>query len=467
MGFYENTLAVKAGMLFFLLLGAAIFSIRYGAGKGSVKETCRWIIFMGCVMRIGYLLYTPCTMRGHDLWELTLEACGKAGYVLQIAVNGQLPPGYELQYYQQPLFFILGGLWAKGVNVLLTLRGQSDFLVLADVSRWVACAASCLILPVASRLFDLFEIRDYGKCFGMMLVSFSPVFYLMGGWIGEDSLLVLFMALALLVTGYYEKQPSYKNIILLALIYGFGMMTKISMAVPALYTSYVFGKMLWKEMHKGKLLKQFALFAVISLPLGLWFNVRNLILYGQPLFYVLKQDVEGSLYTGGSSYIARFFLPDIGNLLRTPYANPLDDYNLVSYLLKSELFGEFTYQVPAWIPVILLFLHVMINLCIIWYLIKIWRKRERWEYSRKLLIWYAGILVFSAFSYLTNPFGCTMDYRYYAVLSVVKGLLWGQFLEQREEKKSWFSRIGVSLPAFWKTVTVLFSGFSMLMYLMV
>ena len=60
-----------------------------------------------------------------------------------------------------------------------------------------------------------------------------------------------------------------------------------------------------------------------------------------------------------------------------------------------------------------------------------------------------------------------MDYRYYAVLSVVKGLLWGQFLEQREEKKSWFSRIGVSFPAFWKTVTVLFSGFSMLMYLMV
>ena len=33
MGFYENTLAVKAGMLFFLLLGAAILSIRYGAGK--------------------------------------------------------------------------------------------------------------------------------------------------------------------------------------------------------------------------------------------------------------------------------------------------------------------------------------------------------------------------------------------------------------------------------------------------
>ena len=52
MGFYENTLAVKAGMLFFLLLGAAILSIRYGAGKDSVKETCRWIIFMGCVMRI-------------------------------------------------------------------------------------------------------------------------------------------------------------------------------------------------------------------------------------------------------------------------------------------------------------------------------------------------------------------------------------------------------------------------------
>ena len=466
MAFYENTIPVKLGMLFFLLAGSLSFFLRYRAGKVSVKETCRWIIFLGCVMRVGYLLYTPCTLRGHDVWRLSPDSPGKAGYVLQIALNNQLPQSYELQLYQQPLFFLLGGLLAKGLNGVLTLQGKTDLFLLADVSKWVACLASCLILPVVSRLLDQFGIRDEGKYFGLTLVSFSPVFYLLGGRIGENSLVILFMALALLVTQRYEKEPSFKRLLLLALIYGFGMMTKISMAVVALYTAYVFVRMLWRKTHKGKLVMQYACFLMVSLPLGLWYNVRNLIRFGQPLFYVLKQNVNGDLYTGDYSYIARFLLPDLGNLLGSPYADAIDDYNLPVYLLKSELFGEFSFDVPLFVPVILLFVHITINLIILGYLIAIWRDKERGELKGKLLLWYVGILLFSAFSYLRNPFGCTMDYRYYAILSVVKALLWGYLLQQ-PEKEDWFTKIGFSRKRFLKLTTVLFSLFSIGMYLLV
>ena len=208
-------------------------------------------------------------------------------------------------------------------------------------------------------------------------------------------------------------------------------------------------------------------FLAISLPIGLWFNIRNFILFGEPIGYTFKQNVEGRLYTGNYSYAERFFWLDIRNLLNTPYADPGEDYNLWTYMLKSELFGEFTYQVPIWIPFVLLFVHVIINTRIAWYLIEIVKSKEKPEYGRTLLLWYTGILAFSALSYLTNPFGCTMDYRYYAVLSVVKGLLWGQCLEQRVIKKGCLFRVGISTDTLWKLLTILFAGFSVAMYLII
>lgn len=468
MFFIENITVVKFIMWLLILIMTISGAVCYRFGKWSKEQGYRLIVTMGIILRIGYLLYTPCTLRGHDIWELSPGAFGKAGYVLGIAVNGQLPTGYELQYYQQPLFFIFGGIFARLLGNLTALQGEAYYYFLTDMSRWIACAASCLILPVAGKLFDVFEMHGNVKLTGMLLVSFCPIFYLMGGWVGEDSLITLFMALALLFTVNYERSPSNRNILCLSLIYGFGMMTKISMVLPAVYTTYVFGKLLFKGEKKQKTLWQYILFLGISMPLGLWFSIRNFILFKQPIGYVLRQDKGGDLFTGDYSYIERFLLPDLRNLLSTPYANPLQDYNLSSYLLKSELFGEFTFQVPMWVPVILLFLHIVIEIRIAWEVLKIWKSREKSDDEKKLAVWYTGILLFSVFSYFTNPFGCTMNYRYIAVLSVVKGLIWGYFLmqERKKEERTWLSHIGISACSIWKRITVLFAGFSVLMYLL-
>ena len=234
MGLFENVTIIKLAMMFSLVSLALFGIIRNQTGKLTSEGKYILIVVMGCIMRIGYLLYTPCTVREHDMGEITLDACGKAAYVLQVALNHQLPPSYEFQYYQQPLFFILGGVLGRIVNFLLNVPEENNLLFLIDVSRWVSLIASCLILPAAGSLFDALKIGDRAKCIGMMLISFSPVFYLMGGRIGEDSLIILFMTLALLFTIKYEKENTWKKIIILALVYGYGMMTKITMPVPAL-----------------------------------------------------------------------------------------------------------------------------------------------------------------------------------------------------------------------------------------
>lgn len=292
----------------------------------------------------------------------------------------------------------------------------------------------------------------------MAVLSFTPVFWLTGGRLGEDALTFFFMTAVILGTVEWEKQPDWKHSILLAVLYGCGMMTKISLAFPAFYTAYIF----WKNRKSSRFIPKMAVFAVISLPLGLWYSVRNLVLFGQPLGYV--PSMGEILYRGDRSYVARFLSLDIRNWLRTPYANPFQDYNFPVYLLKSELFGEFTYDMPVFIPMVLLLFSTLLTLCVAG--IGIY-KICRWKSipgEKRPLIW--GLLFggYAAISYWKLPYGCSMDFRYYLMLTVCKVLVLCCFLD--EEPEGHFAQEQLLLQKGLKGLCFLFAGFSILFFVM-
>ena len=245
------------------------------------------------------------------------------------------------------------------------------------------------------------------------------------------------MVLALLYTLRFEEDPSFFHIFILAVVYGCGMMTKISCAVPALYTAYVFGKK-WKveKQSRKSLTGKYVVFGIIAIPLGMWYSVRNLVLFGQSPWYVLRQSEEGGLYHGTESLAARFVIPDIKNIFVTPYADPYTDFNLPAYLMKSELFGEFRYQAPLWLPTILLMLNVALSFGAAAYgiFLLINQKRENAGKNR-ILIWGLLFGLFAAWSYFRYPFGCTMDCRYYMMLPICKAMLLTLFLGRSAEGK--------------------------------
>lgn len=444
------------------------------------KDGCiRVILLMGCVMRIGYMLYTPCTLRSHDLWEPEPDATGKAGYLLHILLEGRLPESNELQLYQQPFFFLAGAICSKILNAII---GNGDVFLLVDGAKVVSCFASCATMFVAEKLFAEFEVGKQNTAYGMLLIAFTPVFYLTGGRMGEDALCLFFIASALLYTLYWKKEPTWKNTCILALLYGFGMMTKISCAVPALYTLWVMVEKLFikklavkeKEKNVWKLLfdkenrllyGKLVVFGCISLPLGLWYSLRNWRLFGQGLTYVLPQDVEGPLFTGKVSLMQRFIIPDMKNLLQTPYANPIDDSNMPVYLLKSELFGEFSYEITPVIPTILLFLNLLLTVVAVSFGILLLVRRKQIKGSVVPAVWLLLFGVFAINSYFSYPFGCTMDFRYYMMLSVIKALLIGKLLQGAGLGKE--SDENVFLREWVKKGCILFGIFSCLMYCLV
>ena len=69
-------------------------------------------------------------------------------------------------------------------------------------------------------------------------------------------------------------------------------------------------------------------------------------------FFQAEDGIRDKLVTG----VQTCALP-----ILTPYADPYTDFNLPAYLMKSELFGEFHYQAPLWLPTILLMLNVALS----------------------------------------------------------------------------------------------------------
>ena len=430
---------IKWGMTVLLLLIGGCQIIQWKKGKTDEEELCQAIILAGLVLRIGYMLYTGCEVRSHDLWEIDRNAYGHAAYLLTLMQERHLPTTNLVQLYQQPFFYMAGSVFSGIINGLL---GNREAYALVDATKTVSCAASGISLVLAHQIFKECGLSGKGKRLALMITAFLPAYYLTGGRVNPDALATMFMLAAFLYTLRWMKKPDWKNTVILALIYGCGMMTKISVGVIALFTAALFLKKLFQERRKGKagkLLLKYMVFGCISLPLGLWFSIRNYILFGQPLNYVLPIGDESILYRGNQSLFGRFLGIDAASLLKTPYVNLTEDYNLPVYCLKSALFGEFTWKLPGWVPVSLLFFAFVISICCCtalgWQIL-----RNRKDYGGNLaagmsLLYYGSIMVF----YRKYPFVCSMDFRYMIFISVPLGILLGKYVNSHKRHNEWIA----------------------------
>lgn len=430
---------------------------------GWEKTECILLLITvaGIVMRIGYLLYTPCDTRQHDLWKFDTESGGHAAYILTIMQKGRLPDSIKLQFYQQPFYYLAGSAVSFVVNGILHLKDAKE---LADAARIVSCAASCLVLPVTDALCRVCGVKGKGRILAMAFVAFSPVFYLTGGCLNPDALCTLFLSLAVLYTIKWYQAPSWKHTILLAVIYGFGVMTKISVAVIAVFTLVVFGRHFVVGVKEGKgipLLRKYAVFGVISLPLGLWYSVRNYVLFEQPLGYVLDLGGKRSeYYTGNHSVVQRIASFSWENILEGPYTKVEEDYNAPVYYLKSSVFGEYSYDVPALFSTLLLYAAVAAGiLCItsfVWQILQGRKQKRNYILPAVILLFYGSLTFF----YLKYPYGCSMDYRYMGLLSILFAAVCGNFYENCQW--SFFKKRYIA-----EGVVGAYSAASVIMYLLV
>lgn len=405
--------------------------------KNSSEESILMLVlFIGCVMRIGYTLYNGPFSRTHDTWYYDdYSACSKSSYLMWVLEKGKLPDSYTGQLYHQPFSYFMSALSCKFIQPFIT---NENIYYLGEVGgKLSSCFASCGILLMIPRLGKELALKQRTIILFAWLVATFPSFYFIAGRIGEDAFSCFFVVAEILYTLKWDKNPSFKNAAVLAVFYGLGLQTNLSCVLPILFTIYI---VLQKMFHNRAAMKSFIgqimVFLAVSFPLGSWFYIRNYVKFGMPFTYVNQQTIGGVNWTGDVPLWKRYLPIDIQNLLVAPYAMPYDDYNLPFYFLKTELFGEFSFEINCMVPYMMLAINILITLCALWGIFKICTKKDVLTYFRPLAVLLIFYNLFEMYSYYREPFGCSMDARYFLVMTILKILFFVWYMENTDRGNS-------------------------------
>ena len=409
----ENHIKIITIVSILLVVGVFYAIKRIKKLRINYKDIVLIIMILGILIRAMYIIYTPITERQHDVYSINDQ--GHLGYIYTIYQTGKLPDTNSIQFYHPPLFHLIAAGWLK-VNDIFNVELDRSI----EGIQIITAIFSSLMMLVSYRIVEKIEIKNIYKILIMAVMAFHPTFIILAGSINNDVLMILLSFYIILYLIKWNDDPNIKNTIILAIITGCAVMTKVSGAIMAVPIMYTFIKKIF-EIHKtekDKLLRlfgKFLLFGVISLPLGLWHPIRNLMLFNQKIGWVLLP--ADGLYVGQYSFFERFLTISFKEMFGYTYCVIPGDHNIFSYIIKTSILGEFAYNNSIGIYVALF---KIINLIIIsttaiciFILLKKIKKISNNSFVTKILLitFFINIVSYYHFN-IQYPYICTMDFRY-------------------------------------------------------
>ncbi|HAG70028.1 MAG TPA: hypothetical protein DCL38_08645 [Lachnospiraceae bacterium] len=331
----EETL--KQPAYFFAFLAALlILSVNIKRLKSVFRDPVCLILTLGILLKLLYVLYTAIWTRQHDVVDFGTGE-GHAGYIEYLYFNNSLPDGDPRDrwaFFQPPLHHIISAIWMKLCNRFRLSYRQLQENVQALTFFYVA-SSNVLSYFICREL----KLKGRGLAAAMTITAFHPVFVIMSGSINNDALSLFFMVLSLYLVILWYKRPSFLLIILLALSIGLSMMAKLSggLIAPAVASLFLY-RLIKDRKDTLKYLLQYAVFGVIVFPLGLWWEVRNMLGFGMPLNYI--PPVGEQLEKTG--LFSRLFDLRLISVYPSMIKNgdPFDEYNVFWAMLKTSLFDD-------------------------------------------------------------------------------------------------------------------------------
>lgn len=403
------------------------------------------ITIIGIVLRTVYILYTPITERQHDIEENV----GHLAYIETIYETGKLPTHNKWQFYHQPLHHIIAAGWLK-INEFCGV----DLETSEEGIQILTAIYSGMIILITYSILEELNIKNCYKILAILVIAIHPTFIILSGSINNDILLIMLTSLVLLYLIKWNKNTSIKNTIILAILTALVALTKISGTIVAIPILYVFINKLIKDFYKEKDVKiikkyifKFMIFGIISLGLGLSYSIRNKILFNQSIFYV---PVPGlALYCGDNSLINRLNI--FSDEWKNIYCNPFEDSNIIIYLIKSSLFGEYSIKgnTGKIVSILMIIFNIAIILITLISIIKVIKdKRQEDSISfNMLLIFYITEIVMYMYGNITMPYGCTMDFRY-IVPTILIGMIFIVKDISKEKKNLYYKLINSTIILF-------------------
>lgn len=381
------------------------------------------IFFVSFLFRLYYSFFVAYNISPHDLGPISLEdwttgTPGHLSYVQIICENMGLPDFTNGQLYHPPLYHILvslvyGPLYALTGNVIRSFE---------PVQTLNLCCSG-LIAVFCYRILEELDIKGIRLIVSTTFFAFMPLLINLGAALNNDCLMNLFSVISLYHCLKWRKERSWKRILLCAVFLVLAMLTKtsgvfIASGIGAIFACAFFKSLKDKDGKWKGLIKQYLVFALISVPLGLSWVIYMKIRYGLPFSYVYPLP-ENSTLLITKPFIERIGLAPLVHF--TSYSigveEPQTFYNIWGVFLQSAVYDEGISN-AEYIPMrvvaavmVCLFTLIMIIMTVDFIRMLISKKVA---FDIKLFL---GLLYLTMFvSYVSfcyrNPYTCTMNARY-------------------------------------------------------
>lgn len=394
--------------------------VLYSKRALTAERVVLMMILLGVVVRYCWCLKHGSTEMQHDIGTFS----GKHGHLSYINYwyeNGFKLPDFNVtlrwQFYHPPLHHLL----MAGLMRLFTVAGMPLDRA-QEAIQILPMLYSSLSMVVCFRLFQLVKLKGAGLVAAMAGVCFYPTFIIWSGAYNNDMLATLLMLLSMLLALRWAQQPSLLRIVPVALCVGCGMMAKLSAWMTAPAIALVFVWVLVKNIKKPlPFIGQFVVFGVICAPLGLWWQVRNLLTFNIPLTFVPSPGLESMsvAQVPAAQRLFDFSFQQFNYPFEafTMYQAPYNEYNPMMGLLKTSLFDEYNqpWNFPEMASVLVLAaaaLAVCGFIGLLWMLLS----RKHSEINVMTRLFFAVVFLTILISYYAFcfqfPFVCTENIRY-------------------------------------------------------
>lgn len=458
-----NGMIAKAyGAILFTVL-AISYVILLIRKKTNFEINIFYIMMLSLIIKLTYMLYTNGYTRQYDTWSTNNN--GHYDYTAYLFQAFKLPSqtfteANIYQFYHPPLHYFISAVWMRlFLNIGFAPSLISDTETLFCSVQILSTFYTFLISYYAIKTLRLVCKNKLSLYVGVIFVCFFPRLFQFSGQLNNDVLATLFVICSVFrLFKYIFEEKSYKNICLSALYLGLAMNTKLSAVIVCLgyaaYFIYLLVRVIMKkeDVKLSTIIIQYVLFICITGPIGLWFQFYAHEVYGMPFNFVFR-NLNAELFTGTRSYVlshsylsVEYYDAHNGGLIysnpfinflvrfispiyfkdfasRGIFAEPFSNYNILTYAIKTTIFGEFPYWggegfgiiacmsgYILWFAVIVI---TIVNIC-----------KKRFDLSMLVSLGITiSIIAFYLYLQVSMPYGCSMDARYIVPILLPLGIL--------------------------------------------
>ena len=438
-------------MILELLLILILFGVLFVLNKRSVWFVRKKKInLVYVVMFVGFFIREAMCYIGNqlalqnDVGTFTKGNNGHLGYIYQLYKYMSLPKGSpvgQYQFYHPPLHHFVSSLWAK-LNSFLGVPEER----IGEMLQVLSLFYSMMIIILAYKIMKEITKNKRSLLSGVVLVTFFPYLIEYAGALNNDPLCYVLSLMTILYFIRWYKKSTYKNIILCGVCMGCAMMTKMSAAMLAPAMAIMFVYKLVKERTKLlEYIKQYVCFGLVSIPLGMWFPLRNMILYKIPFNYVTEVPKESAYNIRGDfSAWSRLFGVSIDQFksLYLTVTKGAEGYvhNIGIAVTKSATFGESDYfsksdysaLLGTWMYRGILVLSVLSIVCLVLWFVKYKKNKEVKLFLLLTIVINIASFVWFQFQYPATP---SMNARYVITVAVLQMCIIGASSAYFSKKK--------------------------------